>query len=250
MVYLCMYTYDMSNIKSIFEDPKTTTRNPKLLAERANVSVKIATSFLRDQSGAQIRKTHRIDKSSFVPTGGVRGTYLADVMYLRDYAGFNKKRTCILTLMEVNSRYVYARAMISATSAFTAEAFQDIYEQNISDSSKNIIARIEYLRCDDGPEFSGNFSALLNRLKIQIEKGQPNRHARLSRLDSYHGLLRKQIGQLFALRNSNVWIDALQDLVDNHNSTPSSVFSSIHKDGITPGKIGPNDEVLLMIDDG
>ena len=126
----------MSNIKSVFEDPKTTTRNPKLLSERANVSIKIATSFLRDQSGAQIRKGHRIDKSSFVPTGGVRGTYLADVMYLRDYAGFNKKRTCILTIMEVNSRYVYARDLISATSAHVASAFQEMYDQNLSDSKK------------------------------------------------------------------------------------------------------------------
>lgn len=237
------------NIKAIFEDPKTSTRNPKLLAERANVSIKAATSFLKDQHGSQIRKQHRADKSSYVPTGGIRGLYLADVMYLRDYAGFNKKRTCILTLMEVNSRYVYARSMISATSENTAAAFQDMYEQNMAESEKKVIAKIEYVRSDDGPEFSGHFSTLLKKLDIPLEKGQPNRHARLSRLDSYHGQLRKQIGQLFALRNSHVWIDSLQDLVKNHNSSPSSVFKAIDKDDITPEEIGPNDEVLLMIED-
>jgi len=237
------------NIKAIFEDPKTTTRNPKILAERANVSIKAATSFLQDQHGSQIRKKHRADKSSYVPTGGNRGLYLADVMYLRDYAGLNKKRSCILTLMEVNSRYVYARPMISATSEHTASAFQDMYEQNLGESSAGIIAKIEFIRCDDGPEFSGDFSALLKKLEISIEKGQPNRHARLSRLDRYHGELRKQIGQLFALRNSHVWIDALQDLVKNHNSSPSSVFTALDKDDVAPEEVGPNDEILLMIDD-
>jgi hypothetical protein len=110
--------------------------------------------------------------------------------------------------MEVNSRYVYARPLISATSAHTAAAFQDMYEQNLAEAKAGIIAQIEFIRCDDGPEFSGEFAALLKKLNIPIERGQPNRHARLSRLDSYHGDLRKQIGQLFALRNSHVWIDS------------------------------------------
>ena len=82
------------NIKAIFEDPKTTTRNPELLAKRANVSIKAATSFLQDQHGSQIRKQHRADKTSYVPTGGVRGLYLTDsknVTRKRYYVYFSKK---------------------------------------------------------------------------------------------------------------------------------------------------------------
>ena len=64
-----------------------------------------------------------------------------------------------------------------------------------------------------------------------------------------HGQLRKQIGQLFELRNSHVWIDSLQDLVYNHNTSPSTAFTPIHKDNITPETIDENVELLLMIDD-
>jgi hypothetical protein len=88
-------------------------------------------SFLRDQSAAQITKrAHKPPDEDYAPTGGPRGEYLADVIYLREYAGVNKKRECILTLMGVNSRYVYARALTKATSAKTAEALADILQQN------------------------------------------------------------------------------------------------------------------------
>ena len=72
-------------------------------------------------SVTQITKKARKPKT-FVPTGGERGEWLGDVIYLREYAGVNKRRTAIFTIMEVNSRYVYARALTKATSAKTAQA--------------------------------------------------------------------------------------------------------------------------------
>lgn len=55
------------------------------------------------------------DLCAFLP-----GTYAADVIFLADYAGVNAGRTCILTLQQVNSRYVYARSLTKPTSAKTA----------------------------------------------------------------------------------------------------------------------------------
>ena len=48
-------------------------------------------------------------------------------------------------------------------------------------------------------------------------------------LDRYHGKLRRQLGELFARRNSHVWIDVLQDLVDNHNASPSRALDAAGK---------------------
>ena len=235
----------MPGIKAIFDDPKTSTRNAALLAKRAGVTPKAAADFLRDQAASQITKrATKPDESAYAPTGGPRGEWLGDVIYLRDYEGVNKQRGCILTLLEVNSRFVYARALTAATSAKTAEALVDILEQNTGDVADSNVAPIVRLRTDGGPEFAGKFSALLKTLGIPHEKGQPGTHARLGRLDRYHGLLRRQIGEVFAQRNSHVWVDVLQDLVDNHNTSPSRALNAIGR-GTAPADVGAADTEIL-----
>ena len=235
----------MPSIKQVFDDPRTSSRNPATLAARAGVTRKEAAAFLRDQAASQIRKKAvKPAEADYSPTGGARGEWLADVIYLREYGGVNSARECILTLLGVNSRYVYARALTKATAAKTAEALTDILEQNAEDARGGVVAPIQAIRSDGGPEFAGEFSALLLKRGIQLEKGQPGTHARLGRLDRYHGVLRGQIGQLFAARNSHVWADVLQDLVDNHNTSPSRALNAAGR-GSSPADIGPDEEEQL-----
>ena len=222
-------------IKSVFDDPATTTRNPELLAKRAGVTVKSAKAFLRDQAASQITKRAvKPPDSAYVPTGGRRGEWLGDTIYLTAYAGVNKKRTAIFTLLEVNSRYVYARALTKATAAKVAEAMEEILAQNATETSPDGtsgVAPILEVRTDGGPEMAGEFAALLKARGIRHTKGQPGTHERLARLDRYHGVLRRQLGELFALRNSHVWVDALQSLVDNHNRSPSRALDAADPTG-------------------
>ena len=71
----------MPSIKAVFDDPRTTSRNPTTLAKRAGATVKAATAFLRDQAAAQIRRRAvKPPEDAFAPTGGNRGEYLADVI--------------------------------------------------------------------------------------------------------------------------------------------------------------------------
>jgi len=138
------------------------------LAKRAGVPLAAATAFLRDQAASQITKeAHKPPDENYAPTGGPRGEYLADVIYLREYAGVNKKRTCILTLLGVNSRYVYARALTAADSKKTAEALTEILAQNDQDVRGGVVARIEAIRSDGGGEFKGEFAALLEKRGIR-----------------------------------------------------------------------------------
>ena len=239
----------MPNIKAVFDDPRTTSRAPATLAKRAGTSAKAAAGFLRDQAAAQItRRATRPPDDAFAPTGGPRGEYLADVIYLRDYAGVNNKRTCILTLLGVNSRFAYAEALTAATAPKTAEALKRMLVRNAADARGGVVAPIEAIRSDGGPEMAGEFAALLKKLGIPLEKGQPGTHARLGRLDRFHGVLRRKIGELFARRDSHLWVDALQDIVDNHNSSPSCPLKVAGK-GLAPADINQGAEGKLRAAD-
>ena len=96
-------------LKSVYDNPKTNTRNPSLLAKRANVTLKSAQAFLRDQQSSQVSKRAiKPPDSSYAPTGGPYGEYLGDVIFFSDYAGVNAKRASILTIMGANSRFACA----------------------------------------------------------------------------------------------------------------------------------------------
>jgi IS30 family transposase len=98
-------------------------------------------------------------------------------MFMTDYAGVNSARTCILTLLELNSRFVYARALTKATSAKTAEAMTDILLQNAKDcETKANAAPILKLRTDNGSEFAGDFARLLAAQGIEHDHAEAETH--------------------------------------------------------------------------
>jgi hypothetical protein len=110
------------------------------------------------------------------------------------------------------------------------------------------VAPILEVRVDGGPEFSGEFAALLKKRGIPQDKGQPGTHERLARLDRYHGKIRRQLGEIFTIRNSHVWIDVLQDLVDNHNKSPSRALDAAGKK-TAPIDVTPKKEEMLRTAD-
>ena len=121
----------MRSLLEVYEDPKLTSRNPETLAKRAGVTISAAKSFLRDREEAQVRKrAARLKNATYVPTGDERGVWIGDTIYLNDYAGVNKGRSAIFTILETNSRYVYARALTTPTLAQTVEALESILEEN------------------------------------------------------------------------------------------------------------------------
>ena len=222
-------------LRAVFEDPRTTTRDPSLLADRARVTLKSARAFLRTSAASQISQVpKKPPEVAYAPTGGHEGEYLADVIYLRDYSGVNKHRGAILTLLGVNSRYAYARGLVmdasdknrGVSSGKAAEAMKSI----LAESEKDKAAPITAVRADGGPEFKGEFAALLEKNGITLERGQAGTHERLARLDRFHGTLRRMIGDLFALTNSHVWYPYLDLLIENYNERPNRALEPAGED--------------------
>ena len=239
----------MPTIKAVFDDPATTTRNPQLLAKRAGVTLKSAQAFLRQQEASQVSTQHRRPPdAAFAPTGGQPGEWLADTIYLTEYAGANAKRGAIFTLLNANSRYAYARALTKATSAKTAEAMKDILAENAEEVKKGV-APILSVRADGGPENRGEFAALLKKNGIALELGEAGTHERLGRIDRFHGSLRRMIGDWFAATDSHQWYKVLPDLVANYNGRPHSGLSKAVGARVAPADITPALEQKVRLAD-
>ena len=124
-----MITLRMDSLLDVYKDPLRTSRNPATLEKRAGVTIAAAKGFLRDREEAQVRRrAARLKNATYTPTGDERGVWIGDTIYLNDYAGVNKGRSAIFTILECNSRYVYA--LTAPTSAQTTAALESILEEN------------------------------------------------------------------------------------------------------------------------
>ena len=159
----------------------------------------------------------------------------------------NTKRASILTLMESNSRYVYARALTAPhSSKKTAAALLEILEENDHDKG---VARITSIRTDGGTEFAGEFAALCAREGIPLARGEPGTHERLGRIDRFHGTLRTLIGQHFAATSSHKWYHVLPDLVENYNTRPHRTLTETFRRSTSPADVTPRmEEALRTLD--
>ena len=59
---------------------------------------------------------------------------------------------------------------------------------------------------------------------------------------------RKKIGEVFTIRSSHVWVDVLQDLIDNYNASPSRALDPIGR-GTSPAEVGPDEEDTMRMFD-
>lgn len=229
-------------LKSVYDDARTSTRDPKLLAQRANVTVKSAKAFLRDQQSAQTvaQFTKPSNGPDYAPTGAPAANWQADVIWFDLYAGANRKRRAILTVLNTTTRYAIARPLLHAKAVDAAAAMTEILDE-IAASGRTI----EVLRVDNGSEFQSDFKVLMGQRGIELEPTEAYTHYKLARTDRFHRTLRKRIGEHFERANTHNWIDALGDIVANLNETPHRTLSTILGRSATPGSITGIDEELI-----
>ena len=180
-------------LKSVYEDPLTSTRDPALLAKRAGVTVKSAKSFLHDQSSSQVAQQWRKPAASsgvYAPTGAPPGHWQADVIFFEDYQGVNDRRKAMLTVLHTTTRYAVVRPLLSTKSEKTAEAMRSILEE-LAGSGASTRRKIKVLRVDGGGELKGAFATLMRERGIELDVGEPNTHYRLARTDIFHKTLRQ-----------------------------------------------------------
>ena len=235
-------------LKSVYEDPLTSTRDPTLLAKRAGTTVKSAKAFLRDQASSQLARQWRKPSASsgaYAPTGAPPGHWQADVIFFEDYQGVNARRKAMLTVLHTTTRYAVVRPLLSAKAEKTAEAMRSVLEE-IAGSRR----QIKLLRVDGGGEFKKDFAALMREQGIELEVGEPNTHYRLARTDRFHKTLRQRIGEHFERAGTHRWIDALPDIVVNYNGTPHRTLTELLGRSTAPVQVTAAQERVIRQAEG
>ena len=230
----------MDNIRAIYENPRTSTRDAVLLAKRSGVDLKTAQAFLRNEASSQTSAQWKKPPQSghnYSPTGAPAGNYQADVIFLEDYKGVNAKRKAILTVMNTTSRYAAARPLLNNKAPTVAAALEDILDQ-LEGEGRNVVV----LRVDGGSEFKGATTELLNDRGINIEACEPYTHYRLARTDRFHKTLRRRLGELFEREGSHQWVEALPDIISNMNDTPHRTLSTVLGRPTASVDVTPTDE--------
>jgi hypothetical protein len=247
----------MPSLREVYDNPATSTRDPVLLAARASTTRAAAQAFLRDLPGAQVSQRFAPpSRDHYAPAGAPHGLWLVDTLFLREFAGVNSKRGAILTAVNPNTRYAYARALVTdagatkrgVSSAKAAAALRDILHQNAQDTADGV-PPILTVRCDNGSENRGELAALLKERGIGQEFVEAGTHSRMARLDAFHRTLRYLIGDLMAATDSHVWYPHLEALVENYNSRPNQGLAAALGRKTAPDDVTPDDEFAIQLYD-
>jgi hypothetical protein len=229
-------------LRDIYDDPKTTTRNPDLLAKRAGTTVKSAKAFLATQSSSVVRTAwHRPSLEQFAPAGGPAGHWQADVLFLDLYKGANDKRRALLLVLNTTTRYAIVRPLLHAKATDTSAAFADLLHSERP--------KITILRVDSGVEFKQDFAALCEDRGITLQVGEPYTHTWVSRTDRLCRTLRQRIGEHFEREDTHRWIDVLPDIIANYNETPHRTLSEVLGRKACPGDVTAKEEKLIRADE-
>ena len=156
----------------------------------------------------------------------VDSIWTADLLDIHKFARVNKGYKFILVVLDVFSRYAWARPLKNKTGDLVANAFQDIFT-----TSKRKPAR---LWVDRGTEFYNNkVSRLLKDKNIEIYSTHNEPKATIA--ERFIRTLRGKIESNFILTQSTVWYDILPQLVHEYNTTKHKTLKMTPEEACQPG---------------
>ena len=200
---LCHIYYDIEN------DSASLSGNAKVLANAAGTSVSQTKNWLKSQPTYTLhRPARRHYPTRQYMVHAVDEQWQADLCDMQKLVKFNRGYRYILTVIDLLSRYGWARPLKTKTGPEVARAFQSIFNE-----SKRIPQRIQ---TDQGKEFENRqMKALMQKYNIELFSIKSAYKAAL--VERWNRTLKEQIWKYFTAWNTHKWIDKLQVLVHNYN---------------------------------
>ena len=154
----------------------------------------------------------------------VNRIWTADLVDMQKYARQNKGFKYILVVLDIFSRYAWARAIKDKTGLSVKNAFQDI----MSDGTKS-----NKLWTDKGTEF---YNTVLQKFlkKNHIELYSTHNEPKAMIAERFIRTLRKMIESNYILTNSTVWYDILPQLIHEYNTKKHRSLKMTPEDATKP----------------
>ena len=148
-------------------------------------------------------------KRRHVTSLGVDRIWTADLADFHKYARQNKGYKYILVVLDVFSRYAWARPLKDKTGVSVTQAFKDIFKEGNHSS---------FLWTDGGTEFyNAPMQEMLKSKDIHLYSTHNEPKAMIA--ERFIRTLRKKIESNYILTGSRVWYNILPQLIHEYNTT-------------------------------
>lgn len=152
---------------------------------------------------------------------GIADTLQADLVEMIPYAKQNKNMKYILTVIDIFSKVAYARPLKSKTGGDVAQALKSVFEE--------VGRPVTNLHVDMGKEFyNETVTRLLNQHKINRYSTYSTKKAAI--VERFNRTLTKKMWKRFSLQGTYKWLELLDELVAEYNSTKHRTIKMKPKD--------------------
>lgn len=137
-----------------------------------------------------------------------------DLIDMSDYAHWNNKAHFVLMVIDIFSKFLYARPLKTKEAKYVSDALQDIF---LADGPPAI------LQSDNGKEFvSGDMDELAKRWNIQVRHSLPYKPSTQGAVERANQTLKRMISKYMIDHKTKRYIDTLQFLVYSYNTAQHS----------------------------
>ena len=196
-------------LDKIYYDASTGYSSIDELQRRSGFNKKDVLDYLQHQ---ETYTKHRPANTRFpkrkVITHSPHHQWQADLCDMRSLSKYNDNVNYILTVIDVFSRYAYALPIRNKTGDHVTEAFAELFKKETP----------QLLQTDKGTEFiNKKTQALLKTHNVKWFTTENLTKAQM--VERFNRTLKDRMYKYFTANKTKRWIDVLQDLVHNYNTS-------------------------------
>ncbi len=234
----------MNKIAKAYYDPKTGYISADKLARKLPIEASKVHQFLNEQPVVQKLKP-KTKHESQVPIQGPVGSYQIDLIFIPVYKASNNGYQAILTCVGINSRKGYAVPIKNKNKSSIVEAVETLINQIRRGSPKTglLPSKLVKFQSDKGSEFTAkSVQSFIDKHGIIQDYSETGNHIHMGMIESFNRTLKRYLSKHFVHTGTTRWIDVLDDLMYNYNTT---YHTGIDR---TPESVDEKSELDIMLE--
>lgn len=203
------------------------------LSKATNINPKAVKQFLSQQWTYNLHKPIRnvIPRRKYI-SRGLNHQWQSDLVEMQQYSRENQGNRYIICVIDIFSRFAYARPLKTKTGSDVSEALKSIFQDG-SNLPK-------YLQTDQGKEFYNyHVKSLLESYNIELFSVYSEKKAAI--VERFQRTLQERMYRAFTYQGNYKWLDLLPKLIDSYNN---SYHRSIKT---TPALVNKSNETDIWI---